>query len=747
MARQPFFIVATAVLLLAGCVCCKDPLPSTCESCIDPLDDPCQALVANIEYPDVDRCDQSLTLGSGPPRRMSEGVPTEFWDLSLDEAIRTALQNSRILRDLGGRVLTSPQSVRSIYDPSITMTHPRFGEEAALAAFDAQYQESFVYSDAHQIFNNATLGGGATEVSSDGFSSSSQLSKIAATGTQFSLSRLLRYENSDAPFNLFPSAYTGALQATIRQPLLQGSGVALNRIAGPRSQVDLTLTRGVILARIDGDISIAAFERGVRDFVRDVETAYWQLYFAYRALDAFRSGRDSSRVTWETVKARNDADLRGGEADQEAQAREQLYQFEQRVVQSLNGSSTGLPGLYQAERRLRRMMGLPITDERLIRPNDEPIDTPVTYDWHDCLADALVRRVELREQMWRVKQRELELIAAKNFLLPRFDAVASYRIDGFGDDLASGGGPFETLSRELFSFDNYQSQLGLQLAVPLGFRRELAGVRHSELNLCRERALLQDQEHLVSVNLGEAFVAVETAYESIKLNHERLIAAEETVAARKALLDAGKVNINFLLDSQRRLADAQVSYFQSRIDHALAIRNLHYEKGTLLPFNGVRLQEGPWPSEACEQAWYERRRWMDKKHGYRKMVPGPITLGPFSTQIETGSPAEGAESAERLPDNVTPKPEEPLNDSASELELLPTPQLNQPVPVNEGVLIDEPGPGANDPDSPGPAGITSEKTPNSTAATVAAVTYLQELLDHRVAYGSKRQEPPPATVD
>jgi hypothetical protein len=36
-------------------------------------------------------------------------------------------------------------------------------------------------------------------------------------------------------------------------------------------------------------------------------------------------------------------------------------------------------------------------------------------------------QVEVRKQKWEIKRRELELIAARNFLLPRIDAVGRYR--------------------------------------------------------------------------------------------------------------------------------------------------------------------------------------------------------------------------------------------------------------------------------------------------------------------------------
>jgi len=54
--------------------------------------------------------------------------------------------------------------------------------------------------------------------------------------------------------------------------------------------------RGVLLARINADISLADFEAGVRNLVSDTEQSYWELYFAYRNLEARKAGRDSADV-------------------------------------------------------------------------------------------------------------------------------------------------------------------------------------------------------------------------------------------------------------------------------------------------------------------------------------------------------------------------------------------------------------------------------------------------------------------
>ena len=52
---------------------------------------------------------------------------------------------------------------------------------------------------------------------------------------------------------------------------------------------------------------------------------------------------------------------------------------------------------------------------------EEPPSAPIRFDWQITAQQSLALRPELRKQRWLVKQRELELIANKNFLLPRLD--------------------------------------------------------------------------------------------------------------------------------------------------------------------------------------------------------------------------------------------------------------------------------------------------------------------------------------
>ena len=75
--------------------------------------------------------------------------------------------------------------------------------------------------------------------------------------------------------------------------------------------------------------------------------------------------------------------------------------------------------------------------------------------------------MEIRREKWEIKRRELELIAARNFLLPRLDAVGRYRWLGLGDELINqnhrdfnqpGSSAFGTLDSGEFQ----EWQLGLE---------------------------------------------------------------------------------------------------------------------------------------------------------------------------------------------------------------------------------------------------------------------------------------------
>ncbi len=392
-----------------------------------------QNFVTQIEYPDVNVPISPAAAQSPMPLSVENPAELPAYELSLQEAIRAALQSSDVLRSLGGQVVTAPTGQAAKFDVALTDLNPQNGTQAALAAFDAQVTSQLFWAKNDRPQNNSF-----TQLFTPVFAQTTgtyinQIQKRTATGAQFALRTNVLYDNNNNPTRLFRSDFTGFLEAEYRQPLMAGSGTTYNRIAGPTTVPGQY--NGVLITRINTDISLADFEAGVLRLINDVEGAYWELYFAYRALDTVVNGRNASLNTWQKTNARfkvGDVDILG-----ESEARSNYYVF----VTQVNDALAGTTGLYAAEQRLRYVMGLPPTDGRLIKPSDQPLQAEVTFDWQASLSDALTRRVEIRRQEWTIKRRELELIASRLNKRPRLDALTQYRWRGLGDHLIGARNP------------------------------------------------------------------------------------------------------------------------------------------------------------------------------------------------------------------------------------------------------------------------------------------------------------------
>ncbi|HUG93566.1 MAG TPA: TolC family protein [Planctomycetaceae bacterium] len=672
-----------------------------------------------IEYTDVVSGRDDLPLTGRPATILTEGE-VEYWDITLEESIRHALETAQVMRDLGGLVLRSPTNIRSIQEPAIQELDPRFGTEAALSAFDASFASSAFFEHNDRALNNTFFGGGTRVLKQDLATWQSQLSKTSAMGTEFIARSNIEYDANNAPGNTFPSAWTTILETEVRHPLLQGGGLDFNRIAGPGNVPGVI--NGVLISRINTDIALADFELSVRNLISDVENAYLDLYFAYRDLEARIRARDRALQTWRSIKALQEARRRGGEAARESQAREQYFRLQEEVQLALtgrllegtrtnNGSSggtfRGTGGVHVAERRLRLLIGLPITDGRILRPVDEPMLAQVSFNWEDTLCEALSRRVEIRRQKWLIKSRELELVASRNFLLPELDLTGRYRWRGFGrdlfrqhDDASLSVGQandqfndpdqrfenrrFNNAFDNLFNGDFQEWQLGVEFLAPIGFRRAHAGVRYAELRLARERALLEEQERAVVHDLSNAIADVERAYALVETNYNRRVAADEQVTYVQEAYDRDDAPIDQLLDAQRKLTDAEVAYYRSLVEYQLALKNVHFEKGSLLDYNNVFLEEGPWPDKAYRDA-AERDKLRHKPLflDHCLLYPRIVGVGPAPQNVAVegcppgcveGVPLEGV-PVDGLPVDGQPMPPMPLE---GQHELAPPPPPGAP---------------------------------------------------------------------
>ncbi|WP_162275904.1 TolC family protein [Roseimaritima ulvae] len=581
-----------AGLMMLACGCASHDSPSA-PSVWQPLD----AVPLHAPVPKDNAAAQVRFLAgesaSPPPSlrpRNTAVEPTDFVDMTRQQVIETALRDSRVIRDLGGRVLDSPSAVTTRYDFALQQTDPFYGPQAALAEFDTVLNSSLTAANNDRVFNNAVLGGGAQELLQDTLSMQSGLSRRLPGGGVVSLDRRIDYDNNNRSANLFPSVWETQMEVGIRQPLLRGAGRQYNAIAGPNAQPGFQFSNGIVIARMNSQISLLDFERALQDFVSDVEDAYWTLQLAYREYEGKRVARDAAYQTWQAVKAKADEGLAGGEADKVSQAQAKYLMYRYQTLETLNGTRRQT-GVLDAERRLRFLIGMPTTDGVLIRPVDRGSPAPLVYDWEAMLAEAMGARVDLRRQAIRIQQEEARLLAAKNFLLPQLDVIGRYRLRGFGDDLTGDGPRFASAYDDFFSLDHQEWEFGVEMQMAAGRRQARAAVQSAKLKIQRERAVWDTQQRLVTHELSEAVARVEVLQAGIQLTRQRMQAAEQRLQATRAQYDIGQSTVHLVLDAQEDFIEAQQRFIEASTDYAIAIKNVSLASGCLLRDRGVRLAE------------------------------------------------------------------------------------------------------------------------------------------------------------
>jgi outer membrane protein TolC len=538
-----------------------------------------------------------------------------YVDRTLDDVLREALQHSSVLRDIGGVILRAPDTIRTVLAPRIQESDPRYGMEASLSAFDAQLAATAMFNSNNRIYNNPITAGGTAAFMQDLNDYQVELSKRTATGSVLSVRGVNNYDSNNAAANTFYSSWNSWVEGEVRQPLLQGAGLEFNRIAGPGSTPGVY--NGILIAKANADINQHDFTIALTDFISNVENAYWDLYLSYRELDARKKAMEQALVIWNEAR---ELERKGSiKAAEEALARQQYYQLKSEVDEVLsgrilpgtqvrNGATGGTlqsgGGVLAAERRLRLLCGLPASDGSLIRPSEEPTMAHISFDWESSLYEAMTLRPEIQKQNISLKKRELELLAARNFVNPRLDAVGRYRVRGFGHDLIAGGNQTGTAPASsignLATTDHQEWMLGVEYTVPIGYRKAHAAVDHAELMVARERMIMKEQQREIVSHLSGAVADVARAFQAVQNNLNQYLAAQNYFSAleNQKHEQGMEVEPDRLLDAQRRLVNAEIQFFRARAEYAVSLKNFQYEKGALLLYKDLRIAGAGPPPES-----------------------------------------------------------------------------------------------------------------------------------------------------
>ena len=86
--------------------------------------------IQKLEYPDTEQQPLDEAAGTTEPLTLTNAKFDQIWELSLEEAIRTALENGKVLRNLGGRFASFGGPRPQTGEPPVSLLTNRWCWEA-----------------------------------------------------------------------------------------------------------------------------------------------------------------------------------------------------------------------------------------------------------------------------------------------------------------------------------------------------------------------------------------------------------------------------------------------------------------------------------------------------------------------------------------------------------------------------------------------------------------------------------------
>ena len=481
--------------------------------------------------------------------------------LSLDEAIRTALANSDVVRVLTGLGATS--SGRTIYDPAITNTQI----DQARGRFDPAIgvQNNFHRWQTPQGVFDPTVPSGVRilGVPTHDYDMSMGLSKTTASGGTGSFNvNVTPSRTRQDGLTLNPQTPT-SMELGFTQPVLQGGGLRPNLAP-------------IVIARIDTERSFFQMKDSVQQMVRGVIEGYWALVFARVNRKVRHDQVEEVRFAFERAQAR----LRRGFASQGevAQAESALERFEADLI----GAEAEV---LQREAALRNIMGLPVSEPPMIVPVTPPLVERLETDWTSVISLAEERRPDLIELKLIIEADQQQLLMARNQALPQVDVGGLYRWNGlagktpWGDYVHADPG------------DSAEWQLGVNFSVPLGLRQARAELRQQELIILRDRMNLQQGVHNAMHELATTYRNLAQYHDQYRAFTRARAAAERNLAQQRIDNEVGRTIFLNVLEAITSRANTANSQSQTLLQYNTQLAVLEEETGTILETHGVRFVE------------------------------------------------------------------------------------------------------------------------------------------------------------
>lgn len=461
--------------------------------------------------------------------------------LSLTECVQRAIAHNYAVR------------IQS-YNPAIS--------ETQIVEAEARFDVEFFFD-----WNWANLDRATASSLTPGYNDTRRLEggfrQLLPTGAQAQIAmNHTRTKNSfPEEFQEINPVYNTSFVGQIRQPLLRGFGLEVNRAE-------------IELRKVDYRVSLHEFEARVRQTILDTETAYWQLVQARRTVAILSESTAQNLFTYENMVERLEHDATQVEV---ANAESQYQSALVRLLESIKL-------VKDAEDQLKNRINDPelkLSEDMEIVPIETPFTEAMMLDQFAEVRTALDERAEIRQARERIEGARINTMVAKNQILPQLDLTFQYESEGIGSSADNSG---DSLVHNRF----ISYTLGASFSYSFGERRGRAQWTRSRL---------QESQAIVALNqITDAVVEeVNTAVRTLLVRYEQLPPALLAVTAAERNLRSNqartqRIDPNYLqteLSAVEQLSNARQTLLRVVTDYNVGVLQLENAKGTLLDHNNI----------------------------------------------------------------------------------------------------------------------------------------------------------------
>ena len=414
------------------------------------------------------------------------------------------------------------------------------------------------------------------------------LSKAIPTGGSFALGWTNTRSSTNSTFYFLNPAYNSGLTLSLSQSLLRGFGTDVTR-----AQIEV--------ARRSKDISRVQFEQVVISTVQAVESAYWNHIYAIDNLKvkqhSLKLAQDLLDQTRTRVRIGTSAPIDIVQSEATVASREVDIIVAENQVENAADLLKDLMGFENPEDWKSRIV-----------PTDSLEATTTSANLDQSIAEALQRRPDLRERELETEINQINVLSARNAVLPQLNLGVNYGFAGVGGTqtivdpdtgqvIGTIAGGWDDALSQISKRDFNQWSAGLSFSYPLGnttARATLAERRFALASAKQNTALTQQR---IILEVRDAVRGLDASAKAIAAAVKSRELAERNLDAEQKKFANGMSTAFQVVKIQDDLASAQAAELQARVYYRQAEAVYRTAVGSLLDSIGVAITDETQPKE------------------------------------------------------------------------------------------------------------------------------------------------------